>query len=63
MRSPRTKPTFALLAGLLLVIGLVDIVYEYVEQRSMLRIHAAMTTAGVSAHARQAFRDVKRARP
>ena len=46
MRSPRTKPTFALLAGLLLVIGLVGIVYEYVEQRSMLRTHAAAATGG-----------------
>ena len=46
MHSPRTKPTLALLAGLLLVIGLAGTVYEYAEQRSMMRTHAAAITGG-----------------
>ena len=46
MRSLSTKSFFAVLAGLIFVIGLIGIIYKYVEQRDRMRVHAALETGG-----------------
>ena len=46
MRSPSTNEALAAIAGLLFAVALVGIVYEYTEQRSNLRMHAATETGG-----------------
>ena len=55
MRSPPTKLTFAVLAAILIVVALVGIVYEYAEQRSRMRMHAAAETGGDPARGEALF--------
>ena len=45
-RSISTKAFFAILAALIFVVALVGIVYEYVQQRTRLRMHAAAEVNG-----------------
>jgi cytochrome c2 len=46
VQSLSTKAFFGILAGLLFVLALVGIVYEYVQQRTRLRMHAAAEVGG-----------------
>ncbi|NUQ18471.1 MAG: c-type cytochrome [Sphingomonas sp.] len=46
LRSLSTSAFLAILAGILFAIALIAIVYEYAEQRTRLRIHAAAETGG-----------------
>ena len=46
MRSPSSKSFFATLAGLLFVVALIGVLYEYVQQRERLRTQAAMDVGG-----------------
>ena len=46
MRSPSTNATLGLLAAMLFIAALIGIIYEYVEQRDRLRMHAAAETGG-----------------
>ena len=46
MRSPSTNATLGLLAAILFIAALIGIIYEYVEQRDRLRMHAAAETGG-----------------
>jgi cytochrome c2 len=46
LRSISTKLFFAMVAGLLLVVALVGIAYEYLHERTQLRRHAAATVGG-----------------
>lgn len=46
MRSVSTKAMPALLAGLILLVALAGIAYEYVHQRTRLREHAAAEVGG-----------------
>jgi cytochrome c2 len=46
VRSPSTNLTLGVLAAVLFVAALVGLVYEYVQQRSLMRIHAATITGG-----------------
>ena len=55
MRSPPTRVTLAVVAAILVVVALVGIVYEYAEQRSRLRSHAAAATGGDPARGEALF--------
>ena len=46
LRSISTKLFFAIVAGLLLVVALIGIVYEYAHERTQLRRHAAAAVGG-----------------
>ena len=46
LRSLSTKAFLAILAGIFFAIALIGIVYDYAEQRTRLRIHAAAETGG-----------------
>jgi cytochrome c len=46
MRSPSTNQALGALAALLFVVALVGVGYEYAEQRSNMRSHAAAATGG-----------------
>ena len=46
MRSLSIKAALAILAAILFVIALIGIVYEYAEQRTRMRTHAAAVTGG-----------------
>ena len=46
LHSLSTKAFFGLLAGLLFLVALVGIIYEYVQQRDRLRTHAAVEGGG-----------------
>ena len=46
MRSLSSKSFFATLAGLLFVVALIGVLYEYVQQRERLRTQAAMDVGG-----------------
>jgi cytochrome c2 len=46
VRSPSTNLTLSLLAAVLFLAALAGIVYEYVQQRSAMRTHAAAITGG-----------------
>ena len=46
LRSLSTKTFFGILAAILFVVGLIGIIYEYAEQRTRLREHAAAATDG-----------------
>ena len=46
MRSISSKSFFATLAGLLFVVALIGVLYEYVQQRERLRTQAAMDVGG-----------------
>ncbi len=46
LRSISTKTFFAIVAALIFVVALVGIGYEYVQQRTRLREHAAAETQG-----------------
>src|SRR5690348_7773309 len=46
LRSISTKASFAILAGVILLIAVIGIAYEYVHQRSRMREHAAAETGG-----------------
>jgi cytochrome c len=45
-RSLSTKSFFGILSALLFVVALFGIVYEYVQQRDRMRMHAAVATRG-----------------
>jgi len=46
MRSLSTKASLAIIAAILLVVALIGVVYEYAEQRTRMRDHAAAVTGG-----------------
>jgi cytochrome c2 len=46
VRSLSTKSFFAVLAGLIFLVGFIGIIYKYVEQRERMRVHAALETGG-----------------
>ena len=46
LRSLSTKSSFGIAAALILVVALIAVIYEYAEQRSRLRMHAAAETGG-----------------
>src|SRR4051812_29096456 len=46
MRSPSAKVSIAAVAGLLLVIALVGILWEFARERGQMREHAAAITGG-----------------
>ena len=46
LRSLSTSAFLAILVGILFAIALIAVVYEYAEQRTRLRIHAAAETGG-----------------
>ena len=46
MRSPPTKFTFGLIAAIIVVVALFGIVYEYAQQRTLMREHAASAVGG-----------------
>jgi cytochrome c len=46
MRSPSTKLTFGAIAAILVVVALLGMVYEYVQQRTLMRSHAAAAVGG-----------------
>jgi cytochrome c len=46
VRSPSTKLAFAALAGVLLVVALIGFIFEYAEQRTLMRSHAEAETGG-----------------
>jgi cytochrome c2 len=46
LRSISTKAFFAILAGLIFVVALAGIAYEYAQQRARLRQHAATIVQG-----------------
>jgi cytochrome c2 len=46
LRSLSTKALLAILAGLLFLVALIGIIYEYVQQRERLRSHAAVEVGG-----------------
>jgi cytochrome c2 len=45
-RSISTKVFFAILAGVIFLVALVGIAYQYVQQRSRMREHAAVEVGG-----------------
>jgi len=55
VRSPPTRFTLAVVAAILVVVALVGIVYEYAEQRSRMRMHAAAATGGDPARGEALF--------
>jgi cytochrome c2 len=55
VRSPPTRVTLAVVAAILVVVALVGIVYEYAEQRSRMRMHAAAATGGDPARGEALF--------
>jgi cytochrome c2 len=46
VRFLSTKSFFAVLAGLIFLVGFIGIIYKYVEQRERMRVHAALETGG-----------------
>jgi cytochrome c2 len=46
LRSISTKASFAILAGLILVVALIGVLYEYAHQRTRMREHAAAEVNG-----------------
>ena len=46
MRSPSTNVALASLAAILFVVALAGIVYKYVQERTLMRSHAAAATGG-----------------
>ena len=46
MRSPSTKLAFGAIAAILVVVALLGIVYEYAQQRTLMRSHAAAAAGG-----------------
>ena len=46
MRSLSSRSFFALFAGLLFVVALIGVIYEYVQQRERLRSQAAVDVGG-----------------
>jgi cytochrome c len=46
VRSLSTKVSFALLAGVVVLVALIGIAIEYAHERTQLRLHAAATTGG-----------------
>lgn len=55
MRSLSSKAVFAIVAAVVIVIALIGVVYEYAEQRSLLRMHAAAETGGDPARGEAMF--------
>ena len=45
-RSISTKSFFAIVAGIIVVVGVAGVLHEYVQQRTELRDHAAAETGG-----------------
>jgi len=55
MRFLSTKTFFALLSGILFLVALVGVIYEYVEQRDRMRVHSAIETGGDPARGEAMF--------
>jgi cytochrome c len=55
LRSLSTKASFAIAAAVIVVIALIGIIYEYAEQRNLMRIHAAAATGGDPARGEAMF--------
>ncbi|HEX5237001.1 MAG TPA: c-type cytochrome [Sphingomicrobium sp.] len=55
MRSLSSKATFVIVAIAVIVVALIGVVYEYAEQRSLLRMHAAAETGGDPARGEAMF--------
>jgi cytochrome c2 len=55
VRSLSSKVFFGILAAVIVVIALIGIIYEYAEQRSLMRIHAAAETRGDPARGEAMF--------
>ena len=55
MRSLSTKAFFAILAAVVIVVAIIGIVYEYAQQRTLLRMHAAAETGGNPARGEAMF--------
>jgi len=55
MRFLSTKAFFAILSGLLFLVALVGIAYEYAEQRDRMRMHASIATGGDPARGEAMF--------
>jgi cytochrome c2 len=55
VRSLSSKVFFGILAAVIVVVALIGIIYEYAEQRSLMRIHAAAETGGDPARGEAMF--------
>ena len=55
LRSLSTKASFAILAGVIVVVAILGIIYEYVEQRNLMWMHAAAATGGDPARGEAMF--------
>jgi len=55
MRFLSTKTFFTLLSGILFLVALVGVIYEYVEQRDRMRVHSAIETGGDPARGEAMF--------
>jgi cytochrome c2 len=55
LRSLSTKASFAIAAGVIVVIAVLGTIYEYVQQRTLMRIHAAAETGGDPARGEAMF--------
>jgi len=55
MRFLSTKAFFAILSGLLFLVALIGIAYEYAEQRDRMRMHASIATGGDPARGEAMF--------
>ena len=55
MRSLSSKATFAIVAAIVILVALIGVIYEYAQQRSLLRMHAAAETGGDPARGEAMF--------
>ena len=55
MRSLSSKATFAIVVAVVIVVALIGVIYEYAQQRSLLRMHAAAETGGDPARGEAMF--------
>ena len=55
MRSLSSKAFFAIVAAVVIVLAIVGVIYEYAQQRSLLRMHAAAETGGDPARGEAMF--------
>jgi cytochrome c2 len=55
VRSLSSKAFFAIVAAVVIVLAIVGVIYEYAQQRSLLRMHAAAETGGDPARGEAMF--------
>jgi cytochrome c len=55
VRSLSSKAFFAIVAAVVIVLAVVGVIYEYAQQRSLLRMHAAAETGGDPARGEAMF--------